>query len=424
MHACAVITCILVRACYTEHVSSRRKHIFTGAVCVLLSWPAFAGQYERPREAIYDPGGRALGKFHAALRRTARGISATRILQFGASHTEADRFTGYLREVLQAKFGDAGHGYLMPARPWKGYRHMDVRHDSSAGWLTDKAWSRTGKTDGLYGLAGFSCSSESADDWARVGTTQKSNFGRSVSRIELFWLEQPGGGRFDLMVDNTLLSTISTHGDTVRLGARLIRVPDGPHTVEIRPRGDGEVRLFGVTLERDAPGVVVDSLGIRGARASVILKWNAEIWAQQLTRRRPDLVLLAYGTNEAGDTHQPIERYERILTKVIARVKGASPQASCVLVGPTDRPMKRGRRWVSRPRVTDVIRTQRTVASRFGCGFWDARDSMGGELSIVRWRAADPPLASKDHVHLTTRGYYALADDLQKALLYGWRYRR
>ena len=385
---------------------------------------AAATSYERPREAVYDPGGRSLSQFHAALRRTARGVAATRIIQFGASHTEADRFTGYLREVLQAKFGDAGHGYIMPARPWRGYRHMDIRRDSSAGWVTDKAYARSGRRDGLYGLGGFSCSSESKDDWAIVATSKKSNFGRTVSKIELFWLSQPTGGSFDVLLDDKPAYTISTRDREVGLGIKIIRTSDGPHSIEIRPKGDGEVRLLGATFERDAPGVVVDSLGIRGARASVILKWDPDLWASQLRHRRPDLVLMAYGTNESGDTHAPIERYERTLSKVVARVKGASPQASCVLIGPTDRPMKRRGQWVSRPRVSSVISTQRTVAARFGCGFWDARDSMGGDMSIVRWRAADPPLASKDHVHLTTRGYYALADDLQKALLYGWRYSR
>jgi lysophospholipase L1-like esterase len=301
---------------------------------------------------------------------------------------------------------------------------MDIRLDSSGGWVTDKAFTRAGRRDGLYGLAGFSCASESKEDWAWAATTKKSKFGRSVSRIDLFWLVQPGGGRFDLLIDDAVTATVSTSGISSDLGVKSIRVPDGPHTVEIRPKGDGEVRFFGMTFERDAPGVIVDSLGIRGARASVILKWNPAIWAAQLKKRRPDLVLLAYGTNESGDTHQPIEKYERVLSKVLARVKGASPQASCVLIGPTDRPAKLGRQWVPRPRVTQVIRTQRRVAGRFGCGFWDARDSMGGEMSITRWRAANPPLASKDHVHLTTRGYYALADDFQKALLYGWRYKR
>ncbi len=369
--------------------------------------------------AIYDPSGKALQQFRRSLRRTAKGVGQTRVLQFGASHTAADLFTGYLRQLFQHQYGDAGHGYVMPARPWKGYRHLDVRMDSSSGWFSDRAYKKGGRKDGLYGLAGFSCASSSREDYAWVGTSRKSAFGRNVGRFEIFFLRQPGGGRFQLLVDGVAHQKVDTRSKTFGAGFSTVRLPDGPHDLEIRPLGNGEVRLFGVVMERGAPGVIVDTLGIRGARASVFLKWNEDIWRAQIRRRSPDLILLAYGTNESGDSHDPLKRYERRLAKVLARLKSAAPRASCVLVGPTDRPKKVGRRYVHRERIDDVIAVQKAVATRFGCGFWDAFRAMGGPLSIVRWARADPPLARKDYVHLTSRGYYALADDLGAALLQG-----
>ena len=42
-----------------------------------------------------------------------------RILHFGDSHVAADFWTGDLRALLQARFGDGGPGYVMPGRPWK-----------------------------------------------------------------------------------------------------------------------------------------------------------------------------------------------------------------------------------------------------------------------------------------------------------------
>lgn len=394
------------------------RWLLTLFIVSILALPA-SGRRPTP---LYDPGGKALKTFHKALKRTDRGLGQTRILQYGASHTEADIFTGYLRQYYQHRFGDAGHGYVMPAQPWRGYRHLDVERDSSDGWFTDKAYRKAGRRDGLYGLAGFSCSSDSEDDWAWVGTSDRSGFGKNVSRFEVSYLMQPGGGSFDIKVDGTHYSRVSTKSPETGFGYRVVRVPDGPHELRIHPRGNGEVRLFGVVMERGAPGVVVDSLGIRGARATVHLAWDEELWRAQIRRRTPDLVLLAYGTNEAGDTKQPIERYEKRLTAVMARLKAAVPKASCVLIGPTDRPIK-GRRGKAkrRPRIDQVIKTQRRVAIRHGCGFWDARRAMGGPMSIVRWQRADPPLAQKDWVHLTTRGYQALADDLARSLLSGYR---
>jgi len=387
---------------------------------VWVTLPAPDARSRRPTPII-DPSGRALEQFHRSLKRSAKGLGQTRIMQYGASHTEADLFTGYLRQYFQSQFGDAGHGYVMPAQPWRGYRHQDVRIACSGGWFTDKAYRRGSRKDGLYGLAGFSVASANTKDYAWVGTTEKSAFGRRVSEFEVFYLKQPEGGSFDMYVDDEHYLTARTRDDTTELGVRTIRVSDGPHELKIQPRGDGEVRLLGVVMERRAPGVIVDSLGIRGARASVLLKWDEELWQQQIRRRNPDLVILAYGTNESGDSRQPIERYERKLIKVLSRLKIAVPTASCVLVGPTDRPMRKRGRWVHRPRLDAVVAVQKKLTARFGCGFWDSLAAMGGPLSIIDWYKHKPRLAQKDYVHLTARGYQALADDLARALLQGYR---
>lgn len=387
------------------------------AMLSLGSWPLAAPPVEPP--IIEDPGGRALSAFHKSLRRTAKGVGQTRILQFGASHTECDLFTGYLRRYLQSRFGDAGHGYLMPARPWKGYRHEDLRLDSSDGWVVDKALGSTSREDGLYGLGGFSCASGSADDWGFFGTASSSPFGKSASRFEIFFLQQPGGGRFELTVDGTPYTSVSTYSDRTDFGSFIGRMEDGPHEIELRPLGDGEVRLLGAALERGAPGVIVDTLGVRGARAADLLDIDESLWMAQVRHRRPDLVVLAYGTNEAGDESQPIARYEASLSAVLSRLREAVPGVSCVLMGPTDRPKKASRnQWEPRERVELVNEAQRTVSARYGCGFFSAFDAMGGPRSMVKWREAQ--LAQKDHVHLTTRGYELLAEHFAKGLLQGY----
>ncbi len=368
---------------------------------------------------IQDPGGKALSAFHKALKRTARGVDQTRILQFGASHTECDLFTGYLRRYLQSRFGDAGHGYLMPARPWKGYRHQDVRLDSSDGWVVDKALGNTSREDGLYGLGGFSCAAGSADEWAFFGTSTSSPFGRSASRFEVFFLEQPRGGGFEVLLDGQPYATVSTHASATGFGTFVGRMEDASHEIELRPLADGEVRLLGAVLERGAPGVVVDTLGIRGARAADLLDIDEALWGEQVRRRQPNLVVLAYGTNEAGDHHQSLDAYRRKLEAVLDRVKSAAPGAACVLIGPTDRPKKlRRNQWEPRERVEEVDEAQAQVSASFGCGFFSAFQAMGGPLSMVKWQKAN--LAQNDGVHLTTRGYELLAEHFAKGLLEGY----
>jgi lysophospholipase L1-like esterase len=177
-----------------------------------------------------------------------------------------------------------------------------------------------------------------------------------------------------------------------------------------------------MTLERKQPGVIVDTLGIPGARAKFHLLWDELLYSEQLKKRDPDLVVLAYGTNEAGDEDLSLSDYEQTLRKTIARIKSLTPKASCLLLGPTDRPEKlEDGSWVPRAALVSVNTLQRKVASELGCAFVDVQAAMGGPMSIMRLGQVDPPYAARDYVHLTMRGYEALGDALHRALIEAYR---
>jgi len=179
------------------------------------------------------------------------------------------------------------------------------------------------------------------------------------------------------------------------------------------------VWLFGLAVERDRPGVVVDTLGINGSRARYQLLWDDAIYREHLRRRKPDLVVLAYGTNESGDD-SPIEDYERDLRAVVERVRETVPEASCLLIGPSDRPMQVEERvFEDRARTLRLIEVQHRVALELGCGFFDLVAFQGGALSMVQWAASDPAYASQDHIHFSRLGYERLGEVLLKALLEG-----
>jgi len=74
-----------------------------------------------------------------------------------------------------------------------------------------------------------------------------------------------------------------------------------------------------------------------------------------------------------------------------------------------------------RPLTAEIIAVQRRVARDYSCGFFDLVAFMGGEMSMVRWAAASPPLGSEDHVHFTLAGYRLLGEALHRALMAGYR---
>ena len=69
-----------------------------------------------------------------------------------------------------------------------------------------------------------------------------------------------------------------------------------------------------MSLESEGPGALVDAIGIRGRQAKTWLQWNETILRDMLSILNPDIIVLAYGTNEANDTDYKMDNYERDLT--------------------------------------------------------------------------------------------------------------
>ena len=367
---------------------------------------------------IEDESGGALSAFHAALLRAENGEGQARVVFYGASHTASDFLTGYLRQQLQARFGEAGPGFVLPAEAWRWYRHSGIDFEPSRGWKTLKVTEEAVKGD-FYGLAGAALeAAPRRPAFAALRTRPNGPLSGSAGRFELFLLKQPKGGQIEIAIDGEKPRRISTGSDKLETAYELIEVADGPHRLEIKAMGNGPVRIFGVAIESDKPGVVLDTLGIPGARARYHLLWNDEIYREHLQRRRPDLMVLAYGTNETGDDDVPIESYESELRKVVARIRETVPGASCLLVGPSDRPERIDKSTLGpRPRTAQLIEVQRRVARDYSCGFFDLVHCMGGPMSMVAWASAIPPYGGTDLVHFTRRGYERIGELLLQALL-------
>lgn len=372
--------------------------------------------------SIFDPSQTALRPLYTALSRLERGEETrpVRIAVYGSSSVAIDRYTAYLRGYLQQRFGDGGAGFVATVPLWRWHRHNEIQLREHGQWLIEHAQRKRGKLDGLYGLLGAS-----AHTTRRASTEiePRSDAFTDISKktnVELAYLKQPDGGTFDVYRGSHRVARLQTNAHEVSLGVTKLPTPtdESPWPLTIRTRGDGEVRLFGMTVERAEPGVVVDSLGIAGTRAANMLSWAPSIWEPSLQRRNYDMVILAYGANEAVDEDEPMTEYQANLRSVILNIRSTTPDAGCLMVGPVDfRQQTAEGRWVERPRINAIIRAQRAVAVETQCGFWDARAWMGEPEGMNRWVEESPALAKTDHLHLTTRGYLYLGRDLTDAIM-------
>ncbi len=344
----------------------------------------------------------ALVPFFEQLYRHQRGElpGPVRVLQYGDSHTAADEFSGELRALFQGSFGNGGSGFSIAGKPFTSYRRRDVKSGSSNGWHTDGLATRTG--DGVYGLGGLSMTATAPRESVFLET--------DASDFELFYYQQPGGGSVRLYDAGVPFDMLSTAGDA-RPGYYRVAASPGLHHFEVETLERGPVRLFGWVAE-NTTGITYETFGINGAQASIATQWDPATLRDNLEHRNPDLIVLAYGTNEAGMPKWTLEAYQELFTNILREFREASPTASILVLGPPDRAQKvkrqRQTRWETMARIGIIAEAQRRAALSMGCAFLDLRAEMGGAGSMQEWVKAGQ--AQPDHVHFTTPGYRKLGD--------------
>ncbi len=375
-------------------------------------------QAKEPPVPVEDPSGHALTGFYEALGRTRRKLdkAITRIAHYGDSIVVSDYVSGTLRRRMQDQFGDAGHGFLLMAGAWPAYHHNDVFRWASGGWTLSRIVGPLA-ADGYYGLGGVTFSAPPGAR-ARFGTAKKGSYGRRVARFELVYLEQPGNCRFELMVDGKHHSEIEASGPSKQLRHRVIDVASGEHEFEVVVRA-GTCRAFGAILEDQSPGVVLDAIGVQGARIRFLDKQDDAHWAEQLRLRRPDLMIFQFGANESADGFAyPMAEYHQTMLAVLQQSKRALPNAGCLVVGAMDRAHKKDDILVSLPIMPHLVREQRAAALEAGCAFFDTRQAMGGEGSMAKWVRAG--MGQADYTHPSGYGAEILGNWLYRALIQGY----
>jgi lysophospholipase L1-like esterase len=206
---------------------------------------------------------------------------------------------------------------------------------------------------------------------------------------------------------------------------QLMRVPvrGERHTLSVQVRETdetgraGPVNLFTVAADVRRRGVIVDAVGVPGSTGMTMQRWRQDLLTEQVSSRRYDLLVLAWGTNEAGLADLDEVTYRHHFGRTLETLALASPDASCLVIGPSDRAVAPD---TPAPRYDLVRSVQRDLAAAWGCGYFDLRRAMGGVGGMASWQQAG--LAGDDGVHLTDAGYERLADLLLHDVLALYQY--
>jgi hypothetical protein len=379
----------------------------------LPSSQAVAG-IDPPLVDIEDPQG-ALSRFFERTASLVRGRASTpvRIAVYGDSNGTMDFMTGEMRRVLQTSHGDAGHGFIALARPWAWYRHQyvvsDYMHDAwSAFTVTTHP---TPALDPWYGPGLIVAQSKQTGAATWVATAREgSPVGIQASHFEVWYLKWPPGGSFDVKVDGEVRASADTHAEgEPHFGFVEVDVPDGPHKMTAVTRSVRPVRLLGAVLERDAPGVQVDGLGVGSLNCLCVLRESEALDHEVFAHRPYDLVVFHIGSNTWNPAvMDPVA----CMKDAIARLRRAVPDVSVLVMTPPDwgeGGLKTTPKWF-----TAAEEQLRRAADESPAAFFDFRRAMGGEGSMARFLALH--MTEGDGVHFNERGGAYVGDRVVDAL--------
>lgn len=341
-----------------------------------------------------------LQHFQAALDALEHGerSQSVRVLWLGDSHTASDFLTGALRARLVERYGSGGPGFLRLGVP--------VRHDLAtferSGRFRIQPVSPATRLHQDDGVFGFGMRVTPLSDGARLGVRVAPQAVRGRAKFTLLY-DTKLGGEFVMRLGSAQVSVRGADGGGLRVpGSPIMRRSiegdaSAPFSVEVRR---GRPRFYGLFVDGSEPGVVVDTVGINGARVATALAWAEAPFAAEVAAREPDLVVVAYGTNEAFDELR-VSAYAAQLTELVRRLR-RRPNVDCLVLGPPDALAPSGE---PAPRVAEITRVYAATARALGCAFVSGQALMGGPGSFQRWQQEEPQLASADRIHLTPKGY-------------------
>lgn len=317
------------------------------------------------------------------------------ILQIGDSHTAGDYFTDQIRKRLQADIGDGGIGFAYPI-DLKAQRTARHGYQTQANDFT--TYNSKSQKYGDYTLGGVSVMPNRAN--ARL--TLSSQFYQGDRQLAKIMIKGNIGQK--LIINDVI-------------GARILPLSENGWQVletnvnfPVQLQLDNNMVIGGYWLDGGGGGRV-SAMGINGATQSYWQRWQHADFG--LHQSQADLVILAYGTNEAFSPD--VSEHRNHVNDAIVKIKQTLPNASILIINaPESLKSTQGNCGIRATHLDQVRQNLRQIAQQHGTLYWDWQEAMGGECSMKSW--IEQGLGAKDGVHFSKQGYQTAGDDLYNNL--------
>lgn len=352
------------------------------------------------------------------------------ILQIGDSHTAGDMIADGWRSRLYARYTSGGRGVMPGGRPYQGYLTWGINALQSPGWTINGIFGRIWQEGAApVGLSGYTKTSRSADQYLSLTAESLENL---FDRFTICGMAGPDAGTVAVTFAG---STQELHFAAPTSGP-LCRDYESQFPVgyvRVTTRDARPVTITSMATFRSTGGVSLSNLGVPGSQLRHFARTNDAVVQAELRAYRPDLIVLAFGTNEGFAADLDLANYEATLRGQVQRIRRLMGSAvPIMLVGPPNAltrdngiayaggfaPTFCETGLMVPGHLAEVRRVQSRVATDMGLAWWDWAGAMGNDCAMYAWRANGDVI--RDAVHFNRQGGARLggliAEDFTAAL--------
>lgn len=386
--------------------------------------------------------GRIMDRFYSALDKA--DYRPVRIAYYGDSYIEGDILTADLREYLQQQYGGCGVGFVDISSITAGFRQT-VRAYSN-GWEDHNANDVDKKFDISYqGINGRYFIGNNASMELKGQTRKYAAHLDTAYMATVYFTPGPGltlyaaingdtpnilyrsGEEPDVQEDVRIVTdmhvdsyynadstevyydttyttrevrSVVGHQELGNIAYKYIKGRIGSMRMSVS--NGASSRFYGVAFD-GLKGITLDNFSMRGSNGCYIqdIPMNT---LKAFNKIRPyDLIVVHFGLNTANRNQKNYSAYISKMSKSIAHLKEAFPEAAILVISVADREEKNADgRMRTMTGVRELISYQRKMAADQHVAFWNLYEAMGGEGSLVDMVAKKQ--ASLDYTHINFAG--------------------
>jgi hypothetical protein len=356
--------------------------------------------------------------FFAKAETARANCKLVRVLYYGDSQIELDRFSNNLRQFFQQKFGGGGPGMapLHQTIP-NGAINQDYAGDYSCfslwGEIRKNKENDYGPLAKMFRITGNSFFTAMAPN--RKGVADRRD---SYSNISLLMNNLNGTFTAEL-TDKTNQAKYALQTDS--LGTQLLDFPSNFSTQSFSIAMTGNANIYGILID-DGFGIAVDNIAMRGANGLHFTSMHDSLTRKMFQLINVGMIILQYGGNAVPglSSEKSVEGYVSGIKSQIRYLQRVAPNTPILFIGPSDMLSVVDGELKTYKHLPYLVELLSAEIPKTGAAFWNMYKVMGGANAMRGW--VHKGWAGNDYVHFTTKGAQEIANVLTQTFetMYGY----